>query len=222
LLSWPLHCPLFPALGHFFGRLLATATATAMRGLFRPVQLSLIHFPRLLATYSHTVIRFVSISAKFGICTVVGLNGTLVKLNAHLGHLNVRLLAKTSVLIRPTTVKMPYLALIETKWLSVRIQDVDYNPEQRLEFVPPSCLFLATYSARRQTISSHWPLTISQLKNILRATCRPWPFSDHFSLWHLHVIQSDARRRSLAGEASPASGKDYVLHLAMRRLAATG
>ncbi len=32
-----------------------------------------------LLTIQHTVIRFVSISAKFGICTVVSLNGTLVE-----------------------------------------------------------------------------------------------------------------------------------------------
>jgi hypothetical protein len=32
-------------------------------------------------TTVHTVIRFVSISAKFGICSVAGLNGALVEAN---------------------------------------------------------------------------------------------------------------------------------------------
>jgi hypothetical protein len=47
-----------------------------------------------------TVIRFVSISAKFGICNVVSLNGTLVEVKIRtweLGHLNVHILASTSV-----------------------------------------------------------------------------------------------------------------------------
>jgi hypothetical protein len=34
-----------------------------------------------LSSPYHTVIRFVSIRAKFGICAVVGLNGTLVDAN---------------------------------------------------------------------------------------------------------------------------------------------
>ncbi len=55
--------------------------------------------------FMYTVIRFVSIRTKFGICTVVGLNRTL----------QVRILASTSVPFRPTTVQMPNLALIETK-----------------------------------------------------------------------------------------------------------
>ncbi len=44
-----------------------------------------IDYPQGLKVYgieglAYTVIRFVSISVKFGICTVVGLNGTLVPL----------------------------------------------------------------------------------------------------------------------------------------------
>jgi hypothetical protein len=43
---------------------------------------------------AYTAICFVSISAKFDICTVVGLNGTVViKLKYSLVHLNVRILA---------------------------------------------------------------------------------------------------------------------------------
>jgi hypothetical protein len=40
-----------------------------------------------------TVIRFVSIIAKFGICTVLDLNGTLLKLKYALGAPDVRILA---------------------------------------------------------------------------------------------------------------------------------
>jgi hypothetical protein len=36
-----------------------------------------------------------------------------------LGHLNVRILAFTSVTFKPTTVQMPNLALIKTKWITV-------------------------------------------------------------------------------------------------------
>jgi hypothetical protein len=53
-----------------------------------------------------TVIRFISISAKFAICTVVDLNGTLVE-------------AKIRVPVRPTTLQMPNLALTETKRITV-------------------------------------------------------------------------------------------------------
>ncbi len=69
--------------------------------------------------YYCTVIRFVSISAKFGICSVVGLSGALVEANTHLGHLNVRILASKSVPLRPMTVQMPNLALMETKLITV-------------------------------------------------------------------------------------------------------
>ncbi len=66
------------------------------------------------AELKHTVIRFVSTNAKFGICTVVGLNGTLVvedKMCIH-SKVKVNILASTSVPFRPTiTVQMPNLAL---------------------------------------------------------------------------------------------------------------
>ena len=70
------------------------------------------------------LISFVSISADFGICIVVGLNRTFVEAkNTHLGHLNVRILASTSYLFRPTTVQMPNLALIETT-SSISVHDI--------------------------------------------------------------------------------------------------
>ncbi len=64
---------------------------------------------------------FVSMSTRFGNCTVVGLNGTLVeaKICTDLGHLNVRILVLTSFLFRPTTVQMENLALTETKRITV-------------------------------------------------------------------------------------------------------
>ncbi len=54
----------------------------------------------------YTVIRFESIKTKFGICTLLGLNGTLVEV------FQVRILASKSVPCRLTTVQMPNLALI--------------------------------------------------------------------------------------------------------------
>jgi hypothetical protein len=36
-----------------------------------------------ITSFSYTVIRFVSICVQFGICTVVGLNGTLVEAKIH-------------------------------------------------------------------------------------------------------------------------------------------
>ncbi len=68
--------------------------------------------------YYCTVIRFVSFSA-FGICSVVGLSGALVEAKTHSGHLNVRILASKSVPLRPMTVQMPNLALIETERITV-------------------------------------------------------------------------------------------------------
>ncbi len=41
-----------------------------------------------------------------------------LKLN-YAGHLNVRILASTNVPCRPTTLQMPNLELIETKWVTV-------------------------------------------------------------------------------------------------------
>ncbi len=43
------------------------------------------------------------------------------KAKTHLGHLNVLILASTSVPSRPTTVQMPNLALIETKRFKVHV-----------------------------------------------------------------------------------------------------
>ncbi len=57
-----------------------------------------------------------SFSAKFGTCTVVVLNGTLiVKAKLFTLPLNVRILSSTSVPFRPTKVQMPNLALVETR-----------------------------------------------------------------------------------------------------------
>ncbi len=69
----------------------------------------------------YTVIRFVSISAKFGICTGLGSKwDTFFELkNAHMQVSKVRILASTSVYFGPTTVQMPNLALLETKWIAV-------------------------------------------------------------------------------------------------------
>jgi hypothetical protein len=44
------------------------------------------YFPNLL---SHTIIRFVSVSAKFGICAVVGLIGTFVDAKIRTSYCNV-------------------------------------------------------------------------------------------------------------------------------------
>jgi hypothetical protein len=49
-------------------------------------------------------------SAKFGTCTVVVLNGTLVE--AKMFTFNVRILSSTSARFRPTTALVPNLALV--------------------------------------------------------------------------------------------------------------
>ncbi len=61
---------------------------------------------------THTVICFVSIGAKFGICTIVGINGTLVEATIRTPKcpMQVRILA---------TVQMTILAQIDTKLITV-------------------------------------------------------------------------------------------------------
>ncbi len=66
---------------------------------------------------SYTVIRFVSISAKLGICIVVGLNGTLVE--AKILTFKCPMCVFQRVPYRPTTVQISNLALIETKRITV-------------------------------------------------------------------------------------------------------
>jgi len=63
---------------------------------------------------TYTLIRFVSFSAQFGTCNVVGLNGTLDEAKMFTSF-NVRVLSWTSVPFRPATVQMPNLLLTETK-----------------------------------------------------------------------------------------------------------
>jgi hypothetical protein len=73
-------------------------------------------------TQAYTVIRFVLNSTKFCICTVVGLNGTLVEAKIRpWDTLNVRILASSSVPFRPTTMQMPNYALIEHKLITVYV-----------------------------------------------------------------------------------------------------
>ncbi len=78
------------------------------------------YMPRSELYAMHNVIRSVSISAKFGICSVVGLNGTLVEGKIHTwGHLNVRILASKSALFRLRKVQVPNLAKTHTKQFTV-------------------------------------------------------------------------------------------------------
>ncbi len=56
---------------------------------------------------------FVSTSPKYGICAVVGVNGTFDKMCTFKGESDI--LASTSVQFRPTTVQVPNLALIDSK-----------------------------------------------------------------------------------------------------------
>jgi hypothetical protein len=67
----------------------------------------------------HTVIRFVSTSAKFGICTVASwaYKRHLLKIKCVHSSLNVNILASTSVPFRPTTVQVPNLA-DNSAWLN--------------------------------------------------------------------------------------------------------
>jgi hypothetical protein len=75
-----------------------------------------IFFQNHVGTFS-----FVSISAKLGICTVVGLNGALVEAKIRTLECQVRILASISVhcLFRSTTVQMPNLVLVEKKRIIV-------------------------------------------------------------------------------------------------------
>jgi hypothetical protein len=69
-----------------------------------------------------SVILFVSVSAKFGIFTIVGLNGTLLvedKIRTLECPNQVRVFVSTIVPFRPTTVKTPNLEQIETKQITV-------------------------------------------------------------------------------------------------------
>jgi hypothetical protein len=66
-----------------------------------------------------TVIRFVRVSTKFGTCTVVSVNGTLVKPKYAHSPLNVRILSSTRVPLTLTSVQVPNLALVGTKWITV-------------------------------------------------------------------------------------------------------
>ncbi len=60
----------------------------------------------------YTVIRFVSTNAKFGICTVMCLNGTLVEDKMHIFYIvNVNISASTSVPFRPTTLQLASVIL---------------------------------------------------------------------------------------------------------------
>jgi hypothetical protein len=68
----------------------------------------------MLGYVKYTVIKFVSISAKFGICTVVDTNGTLTKAKTHIQVSQRRILASTSFPFSPMTVQMQNFALIET------------------------------------------------------------------------------------------------------------
>jgi hypothetical protein len=70
-----------------------------------------------------TVIRFVSVGAKFGICIVVSVNGTLVEAQTRTivaqSPLNVRVLSSTSVPFTLTTEQVPKIALGETKRIAL-------------------------------------------------------------------------------------------------------
>jgi hypothetical protein len=68
----------------------------------------------------HTVISFVCISAKFGICTVISLNGKLFEAKIRTFRCPKCVLASTSAPLKPTTEQMPNYALIETKRISVQ------------------------------------------------------------------------------------------------------
>jgi hypothetical protein len=69
----------------------------------------------------YTVIRFVSNKAKFGSCTIVGLNGTLGEAKICTLGTYVRILTSSSVIFRPVMVQMPNLALVETKRITVYV-----------------------------------------------------------------------------------------------------
>jgi hypothetical protein len=73
--------------------------------------------PKLLAGFPFcTVIRFDSINAKFGICTVLGLNKTLVAVNIRTYCVPSAYFSFSNC---PMTVQLPNLTLIETKRITV-------------------------------------------------------------------------------------------------------
>jgi hypothetical protein len=71
-----------------------------------------------LSNFPHTVICIASSSAKFDICTVVGLNGRLVEAKIRTFKCPKLILASTFKLTR--VVQMPNFALIETKQITVQ------------------------------------------------------------------------------------------------------
>ncbi len=91
-----------------------------------PLKLLTVYYIQVQYTctvYALKVIRFVSTSDKFGICTVAGLNGTLVQDKTRTVHsrVNVNILASSSVPFRPTTLQVPNLALNDTKRIRVYV-----------------------------------------------------------------------------------------------------
>jgi hypothetical protein len=81
----------------------------------------------LMTASAYTVIRFVSISAKFSIFTVVGLDRTLVEAKiAIFESPSAYFSFRTGITFRLTTVQMPYLALIENKRITVYVNQISF------------------------------------------------------------------------------------------------
>ncbi len=74
-----------------------------------------------------TFIRFVWVSAKFCICSVVNVNGTLkiVEAKTWTFTLNRHIFSSTSFSFTPTTVQVPNLTLTHTKRVTVRVNAND-------------------------------------------------------------------------------------------------
>jgi hypothetical protein len=70
----------------------------------------------ITSAHSYTVICFASISAKFGICTIVDVNGTLVEAKIHTSSDLSSYFSFNKCLI------LPNLALTETKGITVCIK----------------------------------------------------------------------------------------------------
>ncbi len=83
---------------------------------------------------SYTVIHFVSIRAKFDICTVVGLNGHLLKIKCVHSWVNVTILASKSVPFGPTKVQVKNLALTDTKRITVYILNYSIMVHRKKRF----------------------------------------------------------------------------------------
>ncbi len=136
-LSWGLRKKLATSQGLFFYSNYCSAEQTLYCSMYFTIGNRTTHCSYLVPQLLYTIIRFVSVSANFGTCTVVGLNGTLVEAKMSLSPLNVRILS--NVQFTPTTVQMPNLGLVANwqtipKNTSLHVREVRWVQKQMRKY----------------------------------------------------------------------------------------